>query len=339
MDIDLVYTWVNPLDDSLNAKRDAARRDQEGTVDLEYRAGVSRTRDRGELLYSLGASRRYLPFVRNTYVICAGVAPLWLTKMSHVTVVAQKDLIPEAFWPTYQSDLVEAFIYRIPGLSENYIYSNDDFFFAQPHEPSDFFIGEQCKISTSRLATAGNLEEGTYKEMEKNSVRALQSKLKLPRFKSPRPENTHQIADLALSIARAKKNGFRLLDTFAHVAQPYLKSRWADFHAVFRNEITTLANFPFRSRQGFAVNFMYLHYLNSLGDACLYRDDRHYFIDPRSSFERRRSLLEAVRHHHPSVTRFCINDCPAPGSVNPQDEASWIVYIRELMLAVAGAPE
>ena len=45
--------------------------------------------------------------------------------------------------PTYSSPAIEAHIHRIPGLSDNFIYLNDDVMFGEEVWPEDFYTNQQ----------------------------------------------------------------------------------------------------------------------------------------------------------------------------------------------------
>ena len=46
--------------------------------------------------------------------------------------------MPEAYLPSYNSSAIELNIHRIRGLSEHFIYFNDDMFKIKDTQPSDF---------------------------------------------------------------------------------------------------------------------------------------------------------------------------------------------------------
>lgn len=50
----------------------------------------------------------------------------------------QDTLLPEHATPTFSSNVVEQFLHKIPGLSDIFLYWNDDFFLGRPVAASDF---------------------------------------------------------------------------------------------------------------------------------------------------------------------------------------------------------
>ena len=53
-----------------------------------------------------------------------------------------RDFIPEEYLPTFNTNPIELNIHRIAGLSERFVYFNDDMFLIDAVKPSDFFDGE-----------------------------------------------------------------------------------------------------------------------------------------------------------------------------------------------------
>eukprot|EP00756_Hemistasia_phaeocysticola_P056926 Hpha_TRINITY_DN33568_c0_g1::TRINITY_DN33568_c0_g1_i1::g.171199::m.171199/K08239/GNPTAB; UDP-N-acetylglucosamine-lysosomal-enzyme len=153
--IDLVYTWVNGSDPWLQANVLFYRslEESEGRVDnspealarraadLENAAGASRFEDHDELRYSLRSVERYAPWIRRIYIVTNGQVPSWLD-VSHprIMVVPHHDLFPNVSeLPTFSSPAIECHLHRIPGLSERFVYLNDDVMFGAPVWPDDFW--------------------------------------------------------------------------------------------------------------------------------------------------------------------------------------------------------
>ena len=66
--------------------------------------------------------------------------PVWLnTDHPNVRVVTHKDIFPNPdHLPTFSSPAIEINMHRIPGLSNRFIYSNDDLFLMRPICPGKF---------------------------------------------------------------------------------------------------------------------------------------------------------------------------------------------------------
>jgi len=62
-------------------------------------------------------------------------------------IVLHEQFIPPQFLPTFNSCTIEMFLWNVKGLSEKFIYANDDMLPIGPLKPSDFFYGDKIKIS------------------------------------------------------------------------------------------------------------------------------------------------------------------------------------------------
>ncbi|MEV0323519.1 stealth conserved region 3 domain-containing protein [Streptomyces sp. NPDC050658] len=144
--VDAVYTWVDDSDPAWRASRAAALgdggdgdRDDAGSPDH----GPVRFRNRDELRYSLRSLAMYAPWVRHIYLVTAGQTPQWLnTDHPNVTLIDHKTLFadPETALPTFNSHAIESQLHRIEGLSEHFLYFNDDMFLGRPTTPDTFFL-------------------------------------------------------------------------------------------------------------------------------------------------------------------------------------------------------
>lgn len=157
MEIDLVYLWVDGSDPVWRAKKEAWLHPEKGDVvasqasaaspfaDDEHKAqaaGACRFSDNDELRYSLRSVEMFAPWVRHIYLVTDGQTPEWLdTSNSRVRIVPQESLLEHASetLPTFNSNTIELNLWRIPGLSECFLYANDDMFFTKPVSPSFFF--------------------------------------------------------------------------------------------------------------------------------------------------------------------------------------------------------
>ena len=68
-----------------------------------------------------------------------------------VKIHFHEDFMPKEYLPCFASPCIEMFLHRIPGLSEQFIYANDDMFPLSPLLPEDFFRdGKPCQHITER---------------------------------------------------------------------------------------------------------------------------------------------------------------------------------------------
>ncbi|WP_223830485.1 stealth family protein [Nocardiopsis quinghaiensis] len=137
--VDAVYTWVDGSDEAWRAKRDSHL--GESAPANPHSASDSRYTSRDELLYSLRSLEMFAPFVRNVYIVTDGQTPPWLdTSHPRVRVVDHKEIFSDpSVLPVFNSHAIESQLHHIEGLSEHYLYLNDDVFFGRPVSSSHFF--------------------------------------------------------------------------------------------------------------------------------------------------------------------------------------------------------
>ena len=134
MKIDFVIPWVNGSDPMWRQEK----KKYMGIDELD--AGEERYRDMGILKYWFRAVETYAPWVNQVHFITYGHLPDWLnTECPKLHIVKHKDYIPAEYQPTFSSHPIELNIHRIPGLSEHFVYFNDDMLLNAPIAPEFFF--------------------------------------------------------------------------------------------------------------------------------------------------------------------------------------------------------
>ena len=91
--------------------------------------------------------RSFMPFIGTIHILLARESQRqpWMDGYG-IHVVYHRDFIPPVYLPTFNSRTIEMFLHRIPGLSERFIYSNDDMFPVSPMKETDFFMdGKPCQ--------------------------------------------------------------------------------------------------------------------------------------------------------------------------------------------------
>ncbi|XP_015515285.2 N-acetylglucosamine-1-phosphotransferase subunits alpha/beta isoform X1 [Neodiprion lecontei] len=132
--IDVVYTWVNGSDPTF-------LKNLEKYVPVtDVNIATSRFDDKDELRYSLRSLEMYAPWVRHVYVVTNGQIPSWLDMDNpRLTLIAHEDIfVNRDDLPTFSSPAIESHIHRIPGLSDKFLYFNDDVLLGADVWPEDF---------------------------------------------------------------------------------------------------------------------------------------------------------------------------------------------------------
>ncbi|MCQ2452388.1 MAG: stealth family protein, partial [Oscillospiraceae bacterium] len=136
--IDIVIPWVDGDDPAWRAQRSLYRADSNAD------GSDARYRDWDTFRYWFRGVEENAPWVRTIHLITWGHLPAWLnTDHPKLHIVRHEDYIPREYLPTFSSHTIELNLHRIPGLSEQFLYFNDDVYLTSPAEPSDFFRGGQ----------------------------------------------------------------------------------------------------------------------------------------------------------------------------------------------------
>lgn len=137
-DIDIVFSWV----DGSSAEYQRQRAAQMASYVVgDGDDNEARYRQIDELKYALRSVHMFAPWVRNIYIATDSPVPSWLdAEHPRIQVMRSEDFFADtSTLPTHNSHAVEAQLHHIPGISQHFLYSNDDMFFGRPISPDVFF--------------------------------------------------------------------------------------------------------------------------------------------------------------------------------------------------------
>lgn len=133
--IDFVVLWVDGNDPDWKAEKANYCHDSSGNG-----ADKNRFRDWDLMRYWFRGVEQFAPFVNKIYFVTWGHIPSWLnTSAEKLVIVKHEDFIPEECLPTFNSNAIEIYLHRIPGLSEQFVLFNDDMFLTAVCKKDDFF--------------------------------------------------------------------------------------------------------------------------------------------------------------------------------------------------------
>lgn len=136
-DIDFVLLWVDGEDPAWREKK--AQYIPVGRPD-DTATGEQRYRDWNLLRYWFRGVEKFAPWVRKVFFITDDQWPEWLDRNApRLVCTRHRDFIPEKYLPTFSSHTIELNLHRIDGLSERFVYFNDDTFIGRPVSPGFFF--------------------------------------------------------------------------------------------------------------------------------------------------------------------------------------------------------
>lgn len=132
--MDFVIAWVDGNDPQwLDEKRRYLPDDTQDDI-------VARYRDWDLLKYWFRGIERFAPWVNKIHFVTWGHVPIWLdTDNEKIHIVNHKDFIPKEYLPTFNSHTIELNLHRIPELSEQFVYFNDDMFLTDFVKEDYFF--------------------------------------------------------------------------------------------------------------------------------------------------------------------------------------------------------
>lgn len=145
--IDIVYTWV---DDSQSGYRE----DLENHAVTEVDRNPNRTRDNLDLLkYSLRSIEHYIDWRGKIYLFtCRPQRPHWLdTGNQNVHVIHHDEVIDHRYLPTFNSFCIVSYLAQLEGLSDPFLYIEDDMLFTANTPLADFLANDQQIIIYPRL--------------------------------------------------------------------------------------------------------------------------------------------------------------------------------------------
>lgn len=151
-DIDIVILWVDGSDE---VWQDQFRQ----YADTGGDSREIRFRDWGLLPYWFRGIEQFMPWVNKIHFVTAGHFPKWLN-LAHprLKLVKHEDFIPSEYLPTFNANTIELNLHRIKGLSDRFVYFNDDTFVLNPLPEKRFFQdGLPCDfgVMTAKPSSGG----------------------------------------------------------------------------------------------------------------------------------------------------------------------------------------
>lgn len=132
--IDFVVTWLDSTDPAWRAQYEKYEPITKGDI------SNARFRDMNIFRYWFRAVERYAPWVNKVYLITNGKFPDWINKDNpKLVLVKHEEYMPEECLPTFNSCAIELHMHKIKGLSEHFVYFNDDMFLNAPVSPDYYF--------------------------------------------------------------------------------------------------------------------------------------------------------------------------------------------------------
>ncbi|BFU42865.1 stealth family protein [Krasilnikovia sp. MM14-A1004] len=288
--VDVVYTWVDGGDPAWRARKAEALRDNTWVTGVsEQTANDSRYACRDELRYSLRALHCFAPWVRHIFIVTDDQVPAWLdTEHPAITVVDHREIFGDTGrLPTFNSQAIESRLHRIPGLSEHFLYLNDDVFLGHPVTPDLFFTpGGLTRFfpSSARVDSApASPDDAPVNSAGKNNRRLIREAF-----------------------------GRVLTRKMLHTPHPSRRSVIAEIEQRFAGDVVATAEHQFRHPDDIALLSSLQQYYAYLTGRAVPGQIRYRYADladPATPFK----LASLLRHRH--LDAFCLNDTESDADV------------------------
>lgn len=298
--IDFVITWVDGNDIEWQQKKqkyESRKNDKDANNIIRYR-------DYGLLKYWFRSIEKFAPWVNKIYLITDHQVPKWLRENDKLIVVFHDDYIPEKYLPTFNSNVIELFMHRIKGLSEHFVYFNDDMYIVDDVNVNDFFVNslpcDQLVFNSVSVEDKNNIVE-----------HIILNNLELVSNSYSKKEVIKNGKRKVFNIKYGKSNirNFLLLPWKKytgmynpHVPIAYRKSTIEEVWSKYGEELLSTAEHKFRSKLDYS-HWLYRYYQLLSLDFVPKSNKRscYYSVENNNSL-----FLSEIKKH--KYNMICIND-------------------------------
>ena len=303
-EIDVVYTWVNgscPEFQKSKAKWLGLSDKGKGSVAASMSA---RFYDWDTMRYSIRSVETFLPCTRNLYIVTNGQVPIWLNLSNpKVNLITHRDIFPnKSHLPTFNSNAIEQHLHLIKGLSEKFLYFNDDILISKKLTLRDLYYGENgqhiymsdlkisdcypgCKIGKTGNGICNLACNNTFCNFDGKDCLANTANI---RFETTKSKGGPWKTSLAFGNGvLSEKFGVTQRLYPEHVPQFLDKDVMAQYTKAFSRYINNTSSSKFRHGSNIPMALVYYNFIMSerdhMKDKCDKKCRFRYNIKPRKS--------------------------------------------------------
>ncbi len=324
--IDFVIPWVNPNDRQWQEKK--AKYDN--SAKKGYNNSNMRYRDWGTLRYVLRGIEKNCPWYNKIYLVTEGHHPEWLD-INHprIELVSHDEMyFNKEDLPVFSSSSIEMNLPNIKGLSEKFVYCNDDTMFLKPLPIERFFVdGLPVDYFSHGWIPRNKIFEklrgmNSWSHSCKNNVDLINRKFtSVQMSKQQLYHETYPFIDKVSNFLYA--NIYKKLIWVSHYHQPqaYLKRTFTDVRNEFTKEMDICSKNRFRKNNDL-TQYIYRYWGLVSGDFYPYehKDHKYYKIESRADVDKCMSEID-------NFALVCANDS-VPDSVPEED----VLYIESTVI-------
>lgn len=304
--IDFVVTWLDSTDEEW--QRQYAYYKELYTGHKE----AARFRNMDIFRYWFRAVEQYAPWVNKVFLVTNGTFPKWINEEHpKLVLIKHSDYIPEEYLPTFNSCTIELFMHKIPGLSEQFVYFNDDFFLNAPVFPETFFRdGLPCDNNIESMCNVPIYSKengyGIYMSILANIgvINAHFDRRQTTRLSPKRWYGWH-LGKYGLLLSLMLRHSKKFIGfSWRHFEQPFLKSVFEEAWGKAQEVLLGSCN---RFRKEVQLNPYFFRYWQ-------FATNQFYPVrlDKSKNFTLRTSVLNLVKEalDNPKMLTICLNDTP-----------------------------
>lgn len=231
MKIDFVITWVDGSDPAWikEFNKYAVNSKAIDTSSARYRSWDN-------LQYWFRGVEEFAPWVNKIHFVTWGHVPEWLnTDHPKLNIVKHTDYIDNKNLPVFNSHPIEINLHKIKGLSEQFVYFNDDTFLTSPILSTRFFknrLPRDCAVID--VVSIGGIEHiliNNLRIINQHFSKKIQIKNNITKWFNPK----NGLFNLKTILLLPWRDFSGFFDP--HQAQPFLKSTFED---VWKQEVVVL---------------------------------------------------------------------------------------------------
>jgi len=312
MIIDFVLPWVDNQDPEWQKSRQQYAENQS----LSDANSSARFRDSGTLKYVLRSIEKNCPWYNKIYLVTCGHHPEWLDINSpKIELVKHSDIYDNKdYLPVFNSSSIEMSLPNIKGLSEHFVYLNDDTIIFSKTDVERFFVDGKPVDFLCHGWLARNKLFGMFKELD-SWVNSLNNNILLiNKFFNPSTLDNKVLYHKSYSTLNKMsnfllKNVYRKYFWFEHWHHPipYLKSTLQEVKKYCFDEMQCCSSNKFRHNTDL-TQYLYRYWRLAKGDFSPYK----YDDGVETNILTLEDLHKAIQDCEKLNPKFvCFNDSPS----------------------------
>jgi glycosyltransferase involved in cell wall biosynthesis len=314
--IDAVFTWVDGGDTNHIEKMKPYLSGSHSWNNEKFK---TRFQQVNEIEHSIKSILKYAPYIKDIHIVTDNQKPNFLKNFIeqnnniNINIIDHKDIFDNQIesLPVFNSMSIETKLYRIPNLSEHFVYFNDDFILLNSTTPKDFFTNG---IPVLRGKWTKFDDKILYKVLHNKLLKALGKQTK----------------DTKYGYKRGQQNAARLLGfknkylRINHTPTPMRKTSLNNFFDKNKDIEKFNAEFRFRNHQQFLIQSLANHLEIKNASGFIKQDFQLFFLSSlkRSLFWYKYKLKRAS--HNPNKLFLCVQSLDKAPKKNLDFMLSWL---------------